>query len=297
MGKSSRFQDDCSSLAPSSSAKRTFFSILLNPLGIRRKGCCPTTARTTAAAGRRSAPRHPQSSRWREPATSGPGSSIRSAPAANPPREDSRIRQAEPTTLLGPAAGNFLRLCMITGIWSRKITGRKVRECEAAENAAAPRERAVRTENCVTSPLALQSDNGSALSGIAGQCPDGQRMKGATMRATLERHGITASFSPPRSSNDDPFSEALFRICKHRPGRPPHGLAPLEKARAWGQGLAARDNREHRHLRRDTRPLPPRRGTGSPRKTPPRQGAGPGAGQAHALTDGDRIGLSQPGAA
>ena len=36
-------------------------------------------------------------------------------------------------------------------------------------------------------------------------------MKGATMKVTLEKLGITASYSRPRVSNDNPFSEALFR--------------------------------------------------------------------------------------
>jgi putative transposase len=42
-------------------------------------------------------------------------------------------------------------------------------------------------------------------------------MKGATMKVTLEKLGIAASYSRPRVSNDNPFSEALFRTCKYRP--------------------------------------------------------------------------------
>ncbi|WP_138473500.1 DDE-type integrase/transposase/recombinase, partial [Poseidonocella sp. HB161398] len=100
--------------------------------------------------------------------------------------------------LPGPIAGKFFYLYMITDIWSRKITGWEVHERETAENAAALLQRAVWAEKCVTSPLVLHSDNGSPLSGIAGQCPAGQRMKGATMKATMDRLGITASFSRPR---------------------------------------------------------------------------------------------------
>ena len=46
-------------------------------------------------------------------------------------------------------------------------------------------------------PLVLHADNGSP-------------MKGATMKTTMEKLGITASYSRPRVSNDNPFSEALF---------------------------------------------------------------------------------------
>ncbi|SNX67529.1 integrase-like protein [Cereibacter ovatus] len=64
--------------------------------------------------------------------------------------------------------------------------------------------RAVWSERCLTSPLVLHADNGSP-------------MKGATMKVTMERLGVIASFSRPRVSNDNPFSEALFRTCKYTP--------------------------------------------------------------------------------
>ena len=53
--------------------------------------------------------------------------------------------------------------------------------------------------------LVLHSDNG------------GGPMKGSTMLATLERLGIVASFSRPRVSDDNPYSQALFRTLKYRP--------------------------------------------------------------------------------
>ena len=43
-------------------------------------------------------------------------------------------------------------------------------------------------------------------------------MKGATMKVTLEKLGIIASYSRPRVSNDNPFSEALFRTYFTREG-------------------------------------------------------------------------------
>lgn len=106
---------------------------------------------------------------------------------------------------------------MITDIWSRKITGWENHKRETSENAGALLQRAVWAEKCVTSPLVLHADNGSP-------------MKGATMKATMERLGITASFSRPRVSNDNPFSEARFRNCKYRPGWPPRGFSSIENA-------------------------------------------------------------------
>ena len=49
---------------------------------------------------------------------------------------------------------------------------------------------------------------------------NGSPMKGATMLATLKRLGVIASFSRPQVSNDNPFSEALFRTLKYRPEYP-----------------------------------------------------------------------------
>ena len=61
-------------------------------------------------------------------------------------------------------------------------------------------------------------------------------MKGATMKVTLEKLGIIAAYSRPRVSNDNPFSEALFRTCKYRPDWPsktgrPKALPPRQTRR------------------------------------------------------------------
>jgi hypothetical protein len=37
-------------------------------------------------------------------------------------------------------------------------------------------------------------------------------MKGATMLATLEKPGVATSFSRPSVSNENPYSESLFRL-------------------------------------------------------------------------------------
>jgi putative transposase len=72
-------------------------------------------------------------------------------------------------------------------------------------------------------------------------------MKGATMKATLEKLGIIASCSRPRVSNDNPFSEALFRTCKYRPDWPTKGFATKAQAQAWVKGFANWYNGEHLH--------------------------------------------------
>ncbi len=72
-------------------------------------------------------------------------------------------------------------------------------------------------------------------------------MKGATMKATMEQLGVIASFSRPRVSNDNQFSEALFRTCKYTPNWPTRGFATIKVARTWVQGFTNWYNTDHRH--------------------------------------------------
>lgn len=87
---------------------------------------------------------------------------------------------------------------------------------------------------CIARPLVLDADNGSP-------------MKGATMKTTMEKLGITASNSRPRVSNDTPFSEALFRTCKYSPDWPTKGFATKRDAQAWVKSFASWYNDAHLH--------------------------------------------------
>ena len=102
-------------------------------------------------------------------------------------------------------------------IYSRKIVGWEVHDRESSEHAATLIRRAVMAEGCLMRPLVLHADNGSPPLVHARACTAGQSMKGATMKTTMEKLGITASYSRPRVSNDNLFSEAQFRTFKYRP--------------------------------------------------------------------------------
>ncbi len=67
------------------------------------------------------------------------------------------------------------------------------------------------------------------------------------MLATLQSWGVVASFSRPRVSDDNPFSEALFRTLKYRPEYPSRPFASLEEACLWVAGFVRWYNTEHRH--------------------------------------------------
>jgi hypothetical protein len=65
--------------------------------------------------------------------------------------------------------------------------------------------------------------------------------------ATLDRLGVTASYSRPRVSNDNPYSEALFRTLKYRPGYPDRPFASIEDAQQWVDSFVCWYNTEHLH--------------------------------------------------
>ena len=116
--------------------------------------------------------------------------------------------------------GLYYKLYMIIDIFSRKIVGYEVWEDENAKHSETLVRKALFSENICGRPIVLHSDNGAP-------------MKGATFLATLERLGVQSSFSRPRVSNDNPYSEALFKTLKYIPTYPENGFASLDYAREW----------------------------------------------------------------
>jgi hypothetical protein len=72
-------------------------------------------------------------------------------------------------------------------------------------------------------------------------------MKGATMLATLQKLGVATSFSRPSVSNDNPYSESLFKTLKYRPGYAPNPFDSVDDARRWVLGFVRWYNEEHKH--------------------------------------------------
>ncbi|MTV50676.1 transposase [Heliobacillus mobilis] len=82
--------------------------------------------------------------------------------------------------------------------------------------------------------VVLHSDNGSP-------------MKASSFLVLLEKLGVSSSFSRPRVSNDNPYSESLFRTCKYRPDYPYKGFGTLQDARKWMSQFVYWYNEKHRH--------------------------------------------------
>ena len=138
------------------------------------------------------------------------------------------------TYLTTTVKGLFFYLYLFMDVFSRKIVGWEVFTHESAEQAATVLSRAYHREGVTPKNLVLHADNGGP-------------MKGATMLATLQRLGVMPSFSRPSVSDDNPFSEALFKTLKYHPGAPSQPFAGLEVARQWVAGFVTWYNETHRH--------------------------------------------------
>ncbi len=135
-----------------------------------------------------------------------------------------------PTTL----RGWYLHLYLMLDVWSRRIMGWRVADAESAAIASKLVAQICRDGNIDSRGLVLHSDNGAA-------------MRGSTMITTLQWLGVVPSFSRPHVSNDNPYSEALFRTLKHTPAYPSLPFADIASAERWVARFVDWYNGVHRH--------------------------------------------------
>ena len=161
------------------------------------------------------------------------------APARRPPQEHAatgpdQVWSWDITYLRAAVQGTFYYLYLVLDVWSRKIVGWQVHERESEDLSSALIQRIAIGLGVDPNGLVLHSDNGSP-------------MKGSTMLATLQKLGIVPSFSRPSVSDDNPFSEALFRTMKYRPSYPTRPFASIEEAIRWVEIFVTWYNTEHLH--------------------------------------------------
>lgn len=130
--------------------------------------------------------------------------------------------------------GVYFYLYLFMDIFSRKIVGWQIYETESSELAGEVMRDLCERENIAPNQVVLHSDNGSP-------------MKGACMLATLQSLGVMPSFSRPAVSNDNPYSESLFKTLKYRPDYPLRTFGNLLAARQWVGAFVHWYNHEHRH--------------------------------------------------
>ncbi len=130
--------------------------------------------------------------------------------------------------------GQFFYLYMVMDLYSRKAVACQVYEYESGDLASDLIADACLREKISKHQITLHSDNGSP-------------MKSATMLAKLQSLGIMPSFSRPSISNDNPFSESLFRTFKYRPEYPEKPFKNLSEAREWADRFVQWYNNKHLH--------------------------------------------------
>lgn len=139
------------------------------------------------------------------------------------------------TYLKGPIRGEYFYLYMVVDIYSRKIMGWDLRKEQSSGHSSKLLSELCKKHGIKKKQLTLHSDNGGP-------------MKGATMLATLQKLGVVPSFSRPTVSDDNAFSEALFKTLKYCPQYPLRGeFGSDEAAKAWIESFVEWYNEKHLH--------------------------------------------------
>jgi len=124
-------------------------------------------------------------------------------------------------------------LYVLLDIFSRYVVGWLVAQAENAGLAGALIEESCHKHGIGRERLILHSDRGSP-------------MRAKSTAELLVDLGVAASFSRPRVSNDNPFSEAQFKTLKYRPEFPQR-FDSIEHARAHLREFFTWYNEQHRH--------------------------------------------------
>lgn len=159
---------------------------------------------------------------------------VHSRPKDLTARNPNEVWSWDITYLSSPLRGAYYYLYLVEDVFSRLIVGWTIEEVESAEHAARLIDRACQEQGIARGKLTLHSDNGAP-------------MTGATLLATLERLGVVPSLSRPSVSDDNPYSESLFKTLKYRPSYPESAFSGIDQAREWVSRFVKWYNTEHLH--------------------------------------------------
>ena len=137
------------------------------------------------------------------------------------------------TKLCGPVKWSYYYLYVLIDIYSRKVVGWMLADCESSALAKELIEQTCQKEGIKPDQLTIHADRGPSMTSKVV----------AFLYADL---GVTKSHSRPYTSSDNPFSESHFRTLKYRPDFPVR-FGSIEDARAHCRIFFDWYNREHRH--------------------------------------------------
>jgi putative transposase len=133
----------------------------------------------------------------------------------------------------GPYKHVFYNAYIVMDLYSRFITGWMVAAVESGELAKQFVAETCAAWKIVPDTLTLHADNGGP-------------MKAKPLYHLLEDLGVAKSHSRPHTSNDNPFSESLFKTTKYHQTYPDH-FDDIEQARKWMQEFVNWYNNLHHH--------------------------------------------------
>ncbi len=138
------------------------------------------------------------------------------------------------TKLLGPHKWTYFYLYVILDRFSRYVVGWLVAERESATLAQRLLTETCARQGILPNTLTLHQDRGSP-------------MTAKSFAQTCADLGLTKSFSRPRVSNDNPFSESHFKTLKNYPAYPGR-FDDLAHAELYGRDFLDWYNHEHHHV-------------------------------------------------
>lgn len=134
------------------------------------------------------------------------------------------------TALRGPGRDDWYKLLLVIDVFSRYPVAWRI---DYHEDSARAVQMFAEAFDRHGAPRVLHADNGAV-------------MRSQVLLAAVAEAGTRSSFSRPRVSDDNPFSESLFKTIKYDlacPGR----FDDIEHARRWTAGFLDRYAHEHRH--------------------------------------------------
>lgn len=147
--------------------------------------------------------------------------------------EPNQVYSWDITKLKGPGTWNYYYLYVIMDIYSRYTVGWMIAEEESAVLAKELIEQTCQRQGIEPDQLTIHSDRGSP-------------MKSKTVAQLLSELKISRSLSRPYVSNDNPYSEAQFKMMKYCP-QFPERFGSLPDARSFCQEFFHYYNHEHYH--------------------------------------------------
>ena len=138
------------------------------------------------------------------------------------------------TYLLSALRGQYFYLYMFLDIFSRKIVGWRVHDVQSADLSSN-----LLTEIC--------AEEGVSRNQLTTHADNGGPMKGATMLVAMQKLGVVPSFSRPSVSDDNPFSESLFKTLKYCPQYPTKPFESIDDATTWVAAFVDWYNNEQLH--------------------------------------------------